>query len=96
MCKKNATLFTDKITNYIKISVFTNNQCLKPKKKKSLLNKCRPVTNDKSSLQVLGFGDDAVWVTLLKSGHDFWVQKMDAIQLVPKSHPAGERTNPER
>lgn len=62
----------------------------------SLLNKCRPVTTDRSSLQVLGFGDDTVWVTLLKPGHNLWVQKMDAIQLVPKSYPTGERTNPER
>lgn len=57
----------------------------------SLLNKCRPMPTAKPSLQVLGFGDDAVWVTLLKSGHNLWVQKMDAIQLVPKSYPTGDR-----
>lgn len=43
------------------------------------------------SLMVLGFGDDAIRVTLLKSSHDLWVQKMDAIELVSKSYPTGDR-----
>ena len=42
-----------------------------------------------SSLHVFGFGDDAVWVTLLKSSHDLRIQEMNAIKLVSEGYPAG-------
>lgn len=43
-----------------------------------------------SSLHVLGFGDDAVWITLLKASHDLGIQQMNAVQLVPESYPGWE------
>lgn len=43
----------------------------------------------KPSLHVLGFGDDAVGVTLLKSSHHLRIQQVNAIQLVSESYPAG-------
>lgn len=49
----------------------------------------------KPSLHVFGFGDDAVWVTLLKPSHDLRIQEMNAIKLVSKSYPASGGKNDE-
>lgn len=41
----------------------------------------------KSSLHVFGFGDDAVWITLLEPSHDLRIQEMNSVKLVSKSYP---------
>lgn len=43
------------------------------------------------SLHCFGFGDDAVWITLLKLSHDLRIQEMNAIELVSKSDPGGQK-----
>lgn len=57
--------------------------------KKSQSIDSKPSTS--SLRHAFGFGDDPVWVTLLKSSHDFRIQEMDAIQLVSESYPTRER-----
>lgn len=40
-----------------------------------------------TSLHGFGFGDDAIWVMLLKLSHNLRIQEMNAIKLVSKSDP---------
>lgn len=37
------------------------------------------------------FGDDSIWVTLLKPRHNLRIQQVNAVQLVAKSYPWGEK-----
>lgn len=53
----------------------------------SVLKKKKTCSEEWSSLHGLRFGDDSVWIALLKAGHNLRVQEMDPIQLVSKSDP---------